>query len=190
MKEFEGKLIILSAPSGSGKTTLVKHLLSTRKDLVFSISCTTREKRAGEIDNNDYYFLTKEEFVNRIDNKDFAEYEEVYNDIFYGTLNTEITRIWKEKKHAIFDVDVIGGLSIKEKHPDALAIFIKAPNLEVIEERLRLRATEAEEKVQQRLLKVKEEFIVESKFDVSIENNDLDKAKSDISTLVENYLKG
>ena len=115
MNSFKGKLIIVSAPSGSGKTTLVKDLLSKRNDLSFSISCTTRERRGNEEDKKDYYFLTREEFIKKIENSEFAEYEEVYKDLFYGTLLKEIYNKWRKKKHVIFDVDVVGGLKLKEK---------------------------------------------------------------------------
>ena len=130
-----GKLVIFSAPSGSGKTTIVHHLLKEKKqDLDFSISATSRKRRGAEIDGKDYYFLSPEEFKSHIEKDDFVEWEEVYKDNFYGTLKSEVVRIWSEGKHAIFDIDVIGGLRIKETFPEStLAIFVKAPSLEIME---------------------------------------------------------
>lgn len=189
MNEFVGKLILMSAPSGSGKTTLVKHLIATRNDILFSISCTTREKREGEKEGKDYYFLNIKDFRRRIKQGEFVEYEEVYKDVFYGTLESEIKRIWKLGKHVIFDVDVVGGTKLKERYSKrALAIFIKAPSFEVIVSRLRSRATETEEKLQQRLNKVKEELKWENKFDVILPNNDLEIAKNELSMLVDVFL--
>jgi guanylate kinase len=188
---MQGKLFIFCAPSGSGKTTIVKHLLKTNPNLGFSISACTRDKRGrNEIDGKDYYFLTPEEFKKRIDNDEFVEWEEVYQGAFYGTLKSEIERIWKTGKHVIFDVDVNGGLALKEYYGDrALAIFVKCPSMEVLEQRLRGRKTETEESISTRLFKVKFEMSFESKFDVTLLNSDLDQALKDAQKLVDDFIK-
>ena len=148
----EGKLIIFSAPSGAGKTTLVQHLLSKKFGLEFSVSAATRKQRDGEVNEKDYYFLSVEEFKRRISAKDFVEWEEVYTNNFYGTLKSEMERIWEQGKVVIFDVDVIGGLNLKKEFKeDALAIFVKPPSYEELEKRLRGRSTETEEKIKQRM---------------------------------------
>ena len=146
---MEGKLIIFSAPSGAGKTTIVHDLLSKLPDeLVFSISATTREKRVDEIDGKDYYFISKEEFLHRIAQKEFVEFEEVYRDTFHGTLRSEMERIWKKGKHIIFDIDVEGGLHLKRKYgARALAIFVQPPSFEVLVDRLTSRGTDKPEKL-------------------------------------------
>ncbi len=137
----QGRLIVFSAPSGSGKTTIVHHLLEQEElNLDFSISATSRERRGKEIDGRDYYFISPEEFKAHIDRDDFVEWEEVYTDNYYGTLKSELSRIWSEGKHAIFDIDVVGGMRIKEKYPErTLSVFVKAPSLEEMERRLRAR---------------------------------------------------
>ena len=138
-----GKCIIVSAPSGAGKTTIVRHLLEHQPTLAFSVSATSRAKRSYEVDGKDYHFITTEEFQRRIDADEFVEWEEVYPGQFYGTLKHELNRIWKDGKHPIFDVDVIGGLDLKEIFgPNALAMFIAPPSIEALEERLRQRGTE------------------------------------------------
>lgn len=187
---FEGKLIIFSAPSGSGKTTIVKHLLATHKNLGFSISACTRDKR-GRLEENgkDYYFLTPEQFKQKIDNDEFVEWEEVYPGAFYGTLESEIERNWKEGKHVIFDVDVKGGLSLKKFYKErALAVFVKPPSIDVLEQRLRARKTETEESISGRLFKVKFELSFENKFDITLVNNDLETAFMEAETLVDDFL--
>ena len=152
---MEGKAIIFSAPSGSGKTTIVRHLLEKNPDLGFSISASTRDKRGRtEAHGKDYYFLTPEEFKKKIDNKEFVEWEEVYEGNFYGTLKSEVDRIWKNGKNVIFDVDVKGGINLKNYFGDkALAIFVKVPSMEVLKERLHDRGTESEESLSRRLFK-------------------------------------
>jgi guanylate kinase len=187
---MQGKLIIFSAPSGSGKTTIVKHLLKTNSNLGFSISACTRDKRGrNEVDGKDYYFLTPEEFKKRIDNDEFVEWEEVYQGAFYGTLKSEIERIWKTGKHVIFDVDVNGGLALKKYYGDrALAVFVKCPSMEVLEQRLRARKTETEESISTRLFKVKFEMSFESKFDKTLLNSDLDQALRDAQKLVDDFI--
>jgi guanylate kinase len=187
---MEGKLIIFSAPSGSGKTTIVKHLLKTNPNLGFSISACTRDKRGrNEEHGKDYYFLTPEDFKKRIDNKEFVEYEEVYQGAFYGTLKSEIERVWTSGKHVIFDVDVKGGLNLKKYYGDrALAIFVKCPSMAVLEERLRSRKTETENSISTRLFKVKFEMGFENQFDVTLLNSDLKQALEDAQKLVDDFI--
>lgn len=186
-----GKLIVFSAPSGSGKTTIVKYLLEQKElHLDFSISATSREKRGDEVDGKDYYFLSAEEFQKKIAADEFVEYEEVYKDNYYGTLKTELERIWAMGKHVIFDIDVIGGLNIKKQFPKkTLAIFVSPPSVEELERRLRFRQTETDEKIQMRLAKAEREIAESHKFDVILKNYDLEIAKNDAYTLVHDYLK-
>ncbi len=185
-----GKLIIFSAPSGAGKTTIVRHLLGKFPELAFSISATTREKRGTEKAGNDYYFMTKEEFLHRIAKKEFVEFEEVYNGTFYGTLRAEIERIWAEGKHVIFDVDVEGGLHLKRKYPEeALAVFVQPPSYEVLVDRLTNRSTESKEKLQERIIKAKRELEYADKFDVILLNDDLENACNKAERLVADFLK-
>lgn len=186
-----GKLIVFSAPSGSGKTTIVKHLLEQKElHLDFSISATSREKRGDEIDGKDYYFLSADAFQKKIAADEFVEHEEVYKDNFYGTLKTELERIWALGKHVIFDIDVIGGLNIKKQFPKkTLAVFVSPPSVEELERRLRFRQTETDEKIQMRLAKAEREIAESDKFDVILKNYDLEIAKNDAYTLVHDYLK-
>ena len=186
-----GKLIVFSAPSGSGKTTLVRHLLQQPElDLDFSVSATSRQSRGTEVHGKDYYFLSVEEFKQHIQNDAFLEYEEVYKDNFYGTLKSELHRIWQQNKHVIFDIDVVGGLNIKRQFPEqTLAIFVKPPSKEVLEQRLRSRKTESEEKIQMRLAKAEEELSKANAFDIIIENDDLDKTKQEVYRLVSDFIK-
>jgi guanylate kinase len=186
-----GKAIIFSAPSGSGKTTIVKHLLKNNPHLGFSISACTRDKRGRDEQNGkDYYFLTPEEFKSKIDDNAFVEWEEVYEGNFYGTLKEEIERIWNEGKAVIFDVDVKGGLHLKEYFgANALAIFVKVPSLDELSSRLRDRGTESEESLSRRLYKAKFEMSFEDKFDVSLVNDDMEKSFLEAETLVNNFLK-
>ncbi|WP_296619092.1 guanylate kinase [Marivirga sp.] len=174
MKNY-GKAIIFSAPSGAGKTTIVQHLLDKHPELGFSISACTRDKRGRtEVDGVDYYFLTPEEFKKRIDKDEFVEWEEVYEGNFYGTLKEEVQRIWDAGKAVIFDVDVKGGLKLKKYFgDDALAIFVKVPSLEVLEERLKNRNSESSSSLSQRLYKAKFEMTFEKEFDVTLVNEDL-----------------
>lgn len=185
-----GKCIIFSAPSGAGKTTIVKRLLKEQLGLEFSISAATREKRSNEIDGVDYYFFSVEDFKKKIEEEAFIEWEEVYDDHFYGTLKSEIDRIWASGKHVIFDVDVVGGLNLKKYFAEkALAIFVMPPSLQALEERLRGRATEKEERIQKRLAKAKTELITADQFDYVILNDELEKAVQAALFIVNRFLE-
>lgn len=185
-----GKLIVFSAPSGSGKTTLVQHLLKQNLPLGFSISATSRAPRGKEIDGKDYYFLSKDEFKEKIKQGAFIEYEEVYQGAFYGTLKTEIERLWGEGKHVLFDIDVKGGLNIKNEYQDeTLAVFVQPPSLEELEKRLRQRATESEDKIRQRLDKSASELTFSQDFDEILVNDDLTSAKREALHLVKQHLQ-
>lgn len=186
-----GKLIVFSAPSGSGKTTIVRYLLAQKElHLDFSISATSREKRGEEINGRDYYFLSAEEFQKKIQENAFVEYEEVYKDNYYGTLKSELERIWADGKHVIFDIDVIGGLNIKKQYPkQTLAVFVSPPSVEELERRLRFRQTETDEKIQMRIAKAEKEIAKAEEFDVILKNYDLEIAKNDAYKLVYDYLK-
>lgn len=187
----EGKLIVFSAPSGSGKTTIVHHLLrQSELNLDFSISATSRESRGEEIDGKDYYFISAKKFQKHIEKDDFIEWEEVYTNNYYGTLKKEIKRIWKLGKHVIFDIDVVGGLAIKNKFPDkTLAIFVQPPSIEEMERRLRNRKTDSEEKIQERVAKASKEMEFAKDFDVILVNDNLEQAKQAAYKLVENFIK-
>ncbi len=187
----DGKLIVFSAPSGSGKTTIVHHLLlQAALNLDFSISATSREKRGTEIHEKDYYFISLKEFQKHVEKDDFIEWEEVYTNNFYGTLKNEVERIWELGKHVIFDIDVVGGLSIKNKFPEqTLAIFVQPPSIEEMERRLRNRQTDSEEKIKERVAKAEKELKYAKDFDVILINNDLDTAKKEAYGLVDNFIK-
>ncbi|WP_133757424.1 guanylate kinase [Gelidibacter sediminis] len=186
----KGKLIVFSAPSGSGKTTLVRHLLKQQElNLEFSISATSREKRDNETDGKDYYFLDAQAFKNRIKNDEFLEWEEVYRDNFYGTLKTEVKRIWAQGKNVIFDIDVSGGLRIKRKFPDqTLAIFVKPPSIDELKIRLKKRQTETNDKINMRIAKASAELATAPLFDVIVINDDLDKAIDESYKLVSDFI--
>ena len=186
----EGKLIVFSAPSGSGKTTIVRHLLEQKElNLEFSISATSREQRGEEVDGKDYYFLSVNEFKNKIKNEEFLEWEEVYRDNFYGTLKTEVERIWKLGKHVIFDIDVSGGLRIKRKFPEqTLSVFVKPPSIDELKIRLKKRKTESKEKINMRIAKASAELATAPLFDVVIENDNLDKALKEAHMLVSDFI--
>ncbi|KQM66463.1 guanylate kinase [Pedobacter sp. Leaf216] len=186
----QGKLIIFSAPSGAGKTTIVHHLLTKFPELSFSISATTRELRGAETHENDYYFISKEEFLHKVARQEFVEFEEVYNGTFYGTLRSEIERIWNDGKHVIFDIDVEGGIRLKRKYEDdALAIFVQPPSLDVLKERLSGRGTDSAEKLQERFIKAEKELLYADKFDVILKNYDLATACAEAEQLVGDFLK-
>ena len=187
---FQGKAIIISAPSGAGKTTLVNKLLNTKLPLLVSISACSRAPREGEEDKKDYYFLSIEEFKEKIKAQDFIEWEEVYEGNFYGTLKKEIERIWKEKKHVVFDVDVIGGISLKDYFMEnSISIFIKPPNMEVLSKRLKKRNTEDRKSIKNRLEKSFEEMKSIDKFDKIIVNDELSISSKNIIETVKKFLK-
>jgi len=187
----KGKLIIFSAPSGSGKTTIVRHLLNKFPHLLaFSVSASTREQRAHEVNGKDYYFLPKKEFRERIANNEFAEWEEVYAGNYYGTFKTEIERLWAEGKHVLFDVDVKGGLKLKEIYrEDALAVFVKVSSEAEIVRRLSERGTETEKSLETRLGKVRYELSFEDKFDVVLVNDDLEETLKKAEALVLDFIQ-
>lgn len=186
----KGKLIVFSAPSGSGKTTIVRHLLGIEDlNLEFSISATSREKRGSEVDGKDYYYLSLKEFKNKIKNDEFLEWEEVYRDNFYGTLKTEVERIWAMGKNVIFDIDVSGGLRIKRKFPEeTLAIFVKPPSIDELKIRLKKRKTETEDKINMRVAKASAELATAPLFDVIVVNDDLEKALVQAEKLVSDFI--
>jgi len=187
----KGKLIVFSAPSGSGKTTIVKHLLKQIDlNLEFSISATSRDKRGDEINGKDYYFLSTQEFIQHIKKDDFLEWEEVYRDNFYGTLKSEIERIWSLGKHVIFDIDVSGGLRIKRKFPEqTLSIFVKPPSIDELKIRLKKRKTESDDKINMRVAKASAELATAPLFDIIIENDHLNDALDEAYGLVKNFIK-
>lgn len=187
--ESGGKCIIFSAPSGAGKTTIVRHLLSVRPDLCFSVSATSRAPRGVEQDGVDYYFLTPEIFRARIESGDFVEWEEVYKDHYYGTLRSEVERIWSEGKHVVFDVDVEGGVNLKKIFSDrALAVFVQPPSEDTLELRLRARGTESEESIIRRMAKARKELAYAPRFDQVLINDDLALARLEIERLVSKFL--
>ncbi len=189
-KQTENKVIILSAPSGAGKTTIVRELLKRNTKLKFSVSATTRTKRNGETDGKDYYFLTEDIFKNKIDNNEFVEYEMVYKGLYYGTLKSEVERIWAGGNHAIFDVDVKGGINIKKQYKEkALLLFIMPPSIEELEKRLRKRKTENELEIEFRIKRAKEEITYADKFDKVIINDNLKTAIEETCKAVENFTK-
>ncbi|GAA4289510.1 guanylate kinase [Aestuariibaculum suncheonense] len=186
----QGKLIVFSAPSGSGKTTIVRHLLGIEDlNLEFSISATSREKRGTEVHGKDYYFLSLEDFKKHIKNEDFLEWEEVYRDNFYGTLKSEVERIWAMGKHVIFDIDVSGGLRIKRKFPEqTLALFVKPPSIDELKIRLKNRKTESEEKISMRVSKASAELATAPLFDKIVVNDTLEHALEEAETLVRDFI--
>lgn len=186
---INGKVLIFSAPSGSGKTTIVKHLLDIRNDLGFSISATTRTPRANEKDGIDYYFLSVEEFKDKIKRKKFVEWEEVYPGSYYGTLKQEIDRLWSEGKHVVFDVDVYGGINLKDYFKDtARSIFIKVPSMEVLTQRLLSRKSESPQSVKKRLQKALEENKLATRFDEVIVNDQLENALTRAEEIVNRFI--
>ncbi|RDY60007.1 guanylate kinase [Flagellimonas nanhaiensis] len=185
-----GKLIIFSAPSGSGKTTIVRHLLNQPElNLAFSVSATSRPPRGEEKDGVNYYFISISEFKQHIKNDDFLEWEEVYRDNFYGTLKSEVERLWAEGKNVIFDIDVVGGLRIKKKFPDeTLAVFVKPPSVDELKIRLKKRSTESEDKINMRVAKASVELATAPQFDKVIKNYDLNIALEEAHRLVADYV--
>ena len=183
------KLIVFSAPSGAGKTTLVKYILKTFSEIEFSISATSRKARGEEKDGKDYHFLSSEEFKARIKNDEFIEYEEVYGGNYYGTLKSEVNRIWKEKKIAIFDIDVVGGANIKDMYPnETLSIFVMPPSIDILHKRLIERGDVSKEEIDVRIKKAESELDYASKFDNIIINNDLEESKKIAHTLIKEFI--
>jgi len=186
---MKGKLIIFSAPSGAGKTTIVHHLLRSNQKLRFSVSACSRPGRPGEIHGKDYYFFRPEEFKKKIAGNEFVEWEEVYPGQYYGTLRSELDKIWSEGCHAVFDVDVIGGLNLKKKFPDnSLSVFIQPPSLAELERRLRLRSTESEESLRKRLGKAEQEMSFAPQFDVILINDNLDRVISEAEQVINEFI--
>ena len=185
-----GKLIIFSAPSGSGKTTIVRHLLGCPElNLAFSVSATSRPRRGKEKNGEHYYFMSVSQFKKHIKNEDFIEWEEVYRDNFYGTLKSEVERLWKEGKNVIFDIDVVGGLRIKSKFPDkTLAVFVKPPSVDELKIRLKKRSTESDDKINMRIAKASVELATAPQFDKIIKNYDLEVALKEAEKLVVDFI--
>lgn len=189
MKKESGKCVIFSAPSGAGKTTIVHRLLDQIDTLSFSVSACSRQARVNEKDGVDYYFLTLEDFKKKIDESEFVEWEEVYPENFYGTLKSEIKRIWLQDKVVIFDVDVVGGLNLKRFFgQNALSVFVQPPSMEILEERLRSRKTESEEKIKMRINKASVELKRANEFDYILINNDLEEAVSEIKSEILKFI--
>jgi len=185
-----GKLIVFSAPSGAGKTTIVRHLLEqVELNLAFSISAVSREPRSYEQNGKDYYFISVEEFKKHIKSESFLEWEEVYRDNFYGTLKSEVDRLWQLGKNIIFDIDVSGGLRIKKKFPNqTLAIFVKPPSIDELKIRLKTRSTESDEKINIRIAKASIELATAPQFDAIVKNSDLETAKKQAYDLVKDFI--
>ncbi len=186
----EGKLLIFSAPSGAGKTSIVKRILANYPNIGFSISATSRPGiREGETNGVDYYFMTSEEFKKKIENNEFVEWEEVYQNVFYGTLKSELERIWNEGRHVIFDIDVQGGLNIKKQYPErSLAIFVKPPSIETLRLRLTKRGSESDKSLNERVEKAASEIEFAPQFDVILENKDLDLAVNQAEKVINEFL--
>lgn len=183
------KVIIFSAPSGSGKTTVVSHLMKEIPQLGFSISATTRKPRANEENGREYYFLEQDDFLQKVKNQEFLEYEEVYTGILYGTLKSEVERLWKLDKTVVFDVDVVGGLNIKRQFGDsALSVFLRPPSVEILMDRLRKRSTEVEHHLQMRIDKARYELNFESEYDMVLVNDVLDITLKEAEKIVSNFI--
>ena len=189
-RSMERKLVIISAPSGAGKTTIVKHLLESGLNLSFSISATTRPLRSNEKEGVDYFFLTVSEFRKRIDNNEFVEWEEVYEGLYYGTLKSELERIWASGKNVVFDVDAKGGISLKNKFgTSSISIFIMPPSVEELETRLIKRGTDNQEKISMRVEKARDEMGLANQFDIVIVNHQLDRAMEEALKIVSSFLE-
>ncbi len=190
MEEIKGKLLIFSAPSGSGKTTIIKEIVKEINNLEFSISACSRQPREGEIHGKDYYFLSASDFRQKIDNEEFVEWEEVYKDVYYGTLKSEISRIWNNGNHVIFDVDVLGGVNLKKQFGEqALSIFIQPPSIEVLRQRLEKRATELPQQIEKRINRAEYELSFATKFDTIIMNDDLTKAIEETLKQIRSFMQ-
>ncbi|MBT8236693.1 MAG: guanylate kinase [Bacteroidia bacterium] len=185
-----GKLLIFSAPSGSGKTTIVQYLLQQPElNLAFSVSATSRPQRGDEVEGVNYYYMSAEEFIEQIKKEEFLEWEEVYRDNFYGTLKSEVERLWAEGKNVIFDIDVAGGLRIKRKFPEqTLAVFVKPPSIDELKIRLKKRSTESDDKINMRIAKASVELATEPLFDAVIKNYDLTEALHEAHRMVAEYV--
>jgi guanylate kinase len=189
--EYTGKMFIFTAPSGAGKTTIVRHLLEKYDFLGFSISATTRRKRDYEIDGKDYYFLSQEEFKKKVSDGEFIEWEEVYEGQFYGTLKSEVDRIWGDNKHLVFDIDVIGAQNIKKYYAErCMSVFIRPPSVEVLIQRLTDRNTESPESFERRISKVRKEMTYENSFDMVLVNDLLDVTLIEADHIVETFVNG
>jgi guanylate kinase len=187
---MEGKLFIFSAPSGSGKSTIVQHLMQQKLGLAFSISATSRKPRKGEMNGREYHFVTPERFRELIDQQEFLEWEEVYPGQYYGTLRSEVVRIWEKGEHAVFDIDVMGGLNLKKQFGEqACAIFVSPPNLEELENRLRYRNTDDEDSLQKRLGKAEYEMTFAEEFDHILVNDTLEHALQEAERLVKDFIE-
>lgn len=185
----KGKLFVFSAPSGAGKTTIVKHLLSQNANLEFSVSAASRAIRCGEVNGKDYYFISADKFREKISNNEFIEWEEVYKDQYYGTLKSELERIWAKGNHVVFDVDVVGGLNIKNAFPEnTLAVFVMPPSSEVLKDRLINRCTEDEESLKKRLEKADYELSFAEKFDIILVNDNLETAINEAKKLIDKFI--
>ena len=185
----EGKIVIFSAPSGAGKSTIVGHLLTLDLGLEFSISATSRSPRGQERDGVEYYFLTADDFRQRISENKFVEYEEVYAGTYYGTLRSEVERIWAKGNTIVFDVDVVGGLNLKKIFGDkALTVFVKPPSIAELRRRLEGRGTDSPEKIEQRLAKAEKELTYAAQFDVVVVNDNLDVAKAEAQRVVADFV--
>lgn len=187
---MKGKLVIISAPSGAGKSTIIRHLLDKGINLEFSISATTRAPRGREKNGIEYYFLSVNDFRERVKNGDFIEWEEVYKDQLYGTLKSEIDRIWSHHNHVLFDVDVKGGINLKNifRH-EAISIFIMPPSIGELEKRLQRRATDNPEKIKMRVAKAAEEMTLADQFDNIVINDRLEQAESDVYSIVKSFIE-
>lgn len=187
---MKGKLIIFSAPSGAGKTTIVKHLLQKGFDLEFSISATSRDPRHTETHGKDYYFLSSNEFLAKVENDEFLEWEEVYKGTSYGTLKSEVERIREQGKNVVFDVDVVGGLNIKKYYGDeALAVFVQPPSVEELRKRLQGRSTDSEDKIDMRVAKAEHELTYAPQFDVIITNDNLEMAFAEAEKIISEFIE-
>ncbi len=187
---MQGKLIIFSAPSGSGKSTIIRHLMDSGLNLHFSISATSRPPRGSEQDGVEYFFLSPDEFRRKIENDEFIEYEEVYEDRFYGTLKSQVQKQLSQGENVIFDVDVHGGMNIKSYYGEqALSIFIMPPSIQALRQRLEARGTDAPEVIQKRIERAAYELTYADKFDTVVINDDLDKAKAEAFQKVNEFLK-
>ena len=186
----KGKLLIFSAPSGSGKTTLVKYLLSKIENICFSVSATSRSPRPGELHGKDYHFVSSETFLQKVENNEFLEWEEVYENVYYGTLLSDVERLRSKGNTVLFDVDVVGGLNIKKHYGDeALAVFVEAPSIEILEQRLVNRSSDSPESIKKRIEKAKWEMSFAKDFDIIIVNDILEEAEQETLAIVTNFLR-